>query len=93
MVRGGLPPGTPGVRRAEFYACVEMLQLMENVYIDLGLEDTWGHADNRGWHELFVGWAALPQLQATWQVTHSVFGERFRFFARRHLKLICDGQP
>ena len=33
---------------------------MENVYIDLHLEDTWEHADNRGWRELFERWAALP---------------------------------
>ena len=48
LLKGGLPPGR-ALSRAEFYACVEMIQLMENVYIDLHLEETWDHADNRGW--------------------------------------------
>jgi hypothetical protein len=86
--RGGQPPR--GVTRAEFYACVEMIQLMENVYIDLHLDDTWGHADNRGWRELFERWAAMPQLNATWKVTYALFGERFRFFARRYLGMKDD---
>ena len=34
--------------RATFYKCSEMIQLMENVYLDLHLEDTWGHPDKVG---------------------------------------------
>ena len=63
---------------------------MENVYIDLQLDSTWDHADNRGWRELFERWAAMPQLKETWKVTYGLFGERFRFFARRLLRLRDD---
>jgi hypothetical protein len=90
LLKGGLPKGPPALTRAEFYACVEMIQLMENVYIDLHLEATWEHADNRGWRELFERWAALPQLKVTWKVTYGLFGERFRFFARRNLGMKDD---
>jgi hypothetical protein len=90
LVKGGLPAGPPSLARAEFYACVEMLQLMENVYIDLRLENTWDHADNRGWRELFTRWAAMAQLKATWKATYGLFGERFRFFVRRYLDLTDD---
>jgi hypothetical protein len=90
LLKRGLPPGPPAVTRAEFYACVEVIQLMENVYIDLHLDDTWEHADNRGWRELFTRWARLSQLQATWRVSYGLFGERFRFFARRFLGLTDD---
>ncbi len=90
LLKGPLPAGPPAVSRAEFYACVEMIQLMENVYIDLQLDSTWDHADNRGWRELFERWAAMPQLKETWKVTYGLFGERFRFFARRLLRLRDD---
>ena len=48
-----------------------MIQLMENVYIDLNLEETWEHPDNKGWRELFLRWSALPQLKLTWKATHA----------------------
>lgn len=79
----GQPPA--GVSRAEFYTCLEMIQLMENVYLDLHLDDTWMQTDNRGWRELFGRWASMPQWQATWSATDALFGERFGFFVRRCL--------
>jgi Patatin-like phospholipase len=93
LVKGGLPPGPSTLSRAEFYTCVEMIQLMENVYIDLHLDSTWEHADNGGWKELFLRWSTLPQLKSTWKATHRLFGERFRFFARRFLDLKDDETP
>ena len=61
--RPGADHGRPAARgrrcqRLEFYTCVEMIQLMENVYLDLQLEETWDHADNHGWRKLFTRWAA-----------------------------------
>ena len=41
-------------RRAGFYFCANLLQLMENVYIDLNLQDDYDHPDNRGWMNLWV---------------------------------------
>jgi len=32
----------------------------------------------------------MPQLKATWTVTYALFGERFRFFARRYLGMKDD---
>jgi hypothetical protein len=64
-----------------------MIQLMENVYLDLQLEETWRHPDNHGWRTLFKQWAATPQMQATWTATHAVFGDRFQHFCRRELPL------
>lgn len=72
--------------RSIFYLCSEMIQLMENVYMDLNLEDTWEHEDNKGWKELFQQWAKSSNLQATWEHTKSNYGERFQFFWKRNLK-------
>ena len=73
--------------RLEFYTCLEILQLMENVYLDLQLEETWEHVDNQGWNALFKRWAGAPDVQATWNATQTLFGVRFQYFCRRRLGL------
>jgi len=76
-----------GGARLRLYTCVEMLQLMENVYLDLHLDDTWDHADNSGWRALFKQWAALDEVRRTWQETSHLFGVRFGYFCERYLRL------
>lgn len=73
--------------RLRLYTCAEMLQLMENVYLDLRLDDTWDHADNSGWRSLFTQWAALDEVQRTWKETSHLFGVRFGYFCERNLRL------
>jgi len=73
--------------RLRLYTCAEMLRLMENVYLDLHLDDTWDHADNSGWRAQFKQWAALDEVQRTWQETSHLFGVRFGYFCERNLKL------
>lgn len=79
----GLPSNGPA--REIFYKCSEMIQLMENVYLDLNLEDTWNHVDNRGWMKLFIKWANSPQLKQTWELTKATYGIRFQSFWDRKL--------
>ena len=71
--------------RSVFYLCSEMIQLMENVYLDLNLEDTWEHEDNKGWMELFKKWAKSSQVEITWGQTKNTYGERFQYFWSRNL--------
>lgn len=71
--------------RSIFYLCSEMIQLMEKVYLDLNLENTWEHEDNKGWQALFKQWAKSSQLNATWELTKLTHGERFLSFWERHL--------
>lgn len=59
--------------------------LMENVYLDMNLEDTWEHEDNKGWMELFKQWANSPKLRDTWNLTKSTYGVRFQSFWARNL--------
>jgi Patatin-like phospholipase len=74
-------------RRAGFYACTQMIQLMESVYLDLNLEDAWDHPDNRGWMNLFQHWAWSGMFRVTWAIVSSTFGARFQNFCRKHLSL------
>lgn len=70
--------------RSIFYLCSEMIQLMENVYLDLSLEETWEHPDNQGWKRLFKKWANSEYVQKTWEISKNTYGDRFNFFWERN---------
>jgi hypothetical protein len=81
-------PDHPSVGfRSGFYLCSQMIQLAENVYLDLRLEDTWDHPDNEGWRNTFEKWASSPALQETWALTSATYGLRFQYFCHRRLGL------
>jgi hypothetical protein len=86
-----LPP-TEEERREAFYVCIEMLQLMEDVFIEFQLDEYWDHIDNRGWMNLFQHWAWSGMLCATWAMTGSTFDPRFQRFCRIRLDL-WPGRP
>lgn len=74
-----------------FYFCKSLIQLMENVYMDLYLEEEHDHPDNRGWMNLFRHWAWSPMFQATWAVAACTYGIRFQNFCKKRLGLsTCD---
>ena len=84
--RLGLPPDS-GKRRAGFYLCSNMLQLMESVYLDLNLEEDWNHPDNRGWMNVFKHWSWSGMFMATFSVGCAMYGARFQRWCERHLDL------
>lgn len=75
-------------RRAGFYICTEMLQLMEDVFLEFRLDEHDDHIDNRGWMNLFQHWAWSGMLSATWAVTASTYDPRFQRFCRDRLELL-----
>jgi predicted acylesterase/phospholipase RssA len=81
-----LPPSAEE-RRAGFYLCNEMLQLMEDVFLEFDLDQYHDHIDNRGWMNLFQHWAWSGMLCATWAMTGSMFDPRFQRFCRAYLDL------
>ncbi|MEZ0276344.1 MAG: patatin-like phospholipase family protein [Roseimicrobium sp.] len=83
---GNHPPGAQVVREAA-YTCQEMLQLMENVFVDLQLEDESAHPDYNGWMNLFRHWADMPALRLAWKHTKQDYGKRFQIFCRHKLEL------
>ena len=83
-----LPPESkPEKRRAGFYFCNELIQLMENVYLDLDLEHDHDHPDNRGWMNLFRHWSWSGMFRVTWAIACSTYGKRFVDFCERKLGL------
>ena len=83
-----LPDPIPGTIRGEqLAACLELIQLMENVFITLQLDDFWTHPDNRGWVALFTSWARSGTFRAAWKQTCHTFGSAFVYFCEHRLGL------
>jgi hypothetical protein len=80
-------PESSEERRAGFYVCSQMLQLMEDVYLEFSLDRHFDHIDNRGWMNLFQHWAWSGMLGATFAITGSTWDPRFQRFCKRRLSL------
>jgi hypothetical protein len=79
-----------GITPAELSVGLELIQLMEDVFLDLRLDDFWEHPDNRGWAILFMRWARSPRFRQIWDQTHRTFGIRFEYFCNARLGLTRD---
>jgi hypothetical protein len=69
---------------------LELIQLMEEVFLDLQLDDFWEHPDNRGWAIMFMRWARSPRFQQAWKDTRRTYGIRFEYFCAARLGLERD---
>jgi hypothetical protein len=83
-------PSLPKSQNQETVVGLELIQLMENVFLDLRLDDFWSHPDNRGWALLFMRWARSPRFRAIWDRTRRTFGIRFEYFCEARLGLPRD---
>jgi hypothetical protein len=83
-------PGNPHQASEELCMALELLQLMEDVFMDLRLDDFWEHPDNRGWAIMFMRWARSPRFQRIWSQTRRTFGIRFEYFCEARLGLTRD---
>jgi hypothetical protein len=66
--------------RERFYLCNAFIQLMENVYVELNLEDYWEHPHVLGWRQVFTSWARTEPFQETWKIAACTYAERFQRF-------------
>jgi hypothetical protein len=84
------PPDSKPIPDDELCIGLELIQLMENVFLDLRLDDFWEHPDNRGWAILFMRWARSPKFRKIWNGTRRTFGIRFEYFCSARLGLMRD---
>ena len=85
------PPHRSGpLSPQELCACMELIQLMENVFLDLRLDDFWDHPDNRGWAMFFTACAKSPKFRDAWAQVRHIYGIRFEYFCDQHLGLTRD---
>jgi hypothetical protein len=81
------PPPHPDQLVAAFYYYRQVIQLMENVFLELQLDNSWHHPDNAGWKHLFQLWADCATFQSVWRESQMTCGIRFRLFCQRFLGL------
>jgi len=86
-IRTGQPAADPTTeqQQAAFFFSQRLLQLMEDVYFDLQLEDNHQHPYLQGWVELFRDWALSAMLLNTYQETSDTFSPAFTSFFERYL--------
>ena len=75
--------------RDEFYVVNSLIQLMEDVYADLNLEESWRHPHVEGWMAVFRRWAVQDAFRRTWAISCSTYAERFRNFYDDRLAVVC----
>jgi len=85
-----VPPPPAPLSARELCACMETMQLMENVFLDLRLDDFWEHPDNRGWAMFFTMCARSGRFRAAWRMVRRTYGIRFEYFCNQHLGLEKD---
>jgi hypothetical protein len=64
-----------------------VIQLMENIYIDLDLENNADHPHNAGWIQIFQAWAQVNIFQEAWKRYGWSYGRNFRRFCNRRFGL------
>lgn len=71
-----------GPDRAAFFFRLDLLQLMENVFLDLNFANfhNWNHPANAGWHAVFKYWAANKEMQDVWKLQHTSYAKPFQIF-------------
>ncbi len=74
-------------RRSIFLFCNSLIQLMENVYLDLRLEDNQNDPDNAGWLKVFQNWTNSEHFKAAWKASSDTYGLPFRKFCARTFDL------
>jgi hypothetical protein len=82
MIKRPLPAAGSEERRKAFYACLDLIQLMQNVYTDLrfgNLADRL-NPNNAGWKHVFEHWAGQDIFQETWKVAKDTYNPLFQEF-------------
>jgi hypothetical protein len=73
--------------RAEIHAVGQMLQVMENVWLSVGLQSHAEHPMNRGWMNCFRRWSCTSVFQKCWPTLRGEFSQDFVRFAEEQLNL------
>jgi hypothetical protein len=73
--------GTPN-RVEEFYFCMALIQLVEDLYFEFELDRKDWFDDPRigGWRHLFRTWKSVPTVALTWEAQRNTFRKDFQHF-------------
>ncbi len=79
------PPQDVKLERKRFFYCLELIQLMEDIYFDLDFQSRTNRSNPQygGWIADFQRWARSPAMQETWAIARSSYNPLFREFFDR----------
>ena len=90
LTGAGIGSGGRVMTSDELAACMQLITLMENVFLDLRLEESLAHPDYSGWMKLFETWAKCSTFRQAWKQSGGTYGVRFQHFCGDHLGLPVD---
>ncbi|WP_422924369.1 patatin-like phospholipase family protein [Singulisphaera sp. PoT] len=79
--------------RAELHAVAQMLQIMENAWVGLGLKGHYDMPIDRGWMNVFRRWSATKAFLRSWPILRPEFNPDFVIFCESQLHLSTGRWP
>jgi Patatin-like phospholipase len=66
--------------RRKFFFYLQLLQLIEDVFVDLELGSAyrWNHPATAGWKQVIEHWAGQPKMKDVWEKQKDNYGQPFR---------------
>jgi hypothetical protein len=66
--------------RRKFFFYVQLLQLIEDVFVDLDLGNAykWNHPTTAGWKRVISYWAGQPEMKEIWELQKENYGHPFK---------------
>jgi hypothetical protein len=72
---------------------VQIIQLMEDVWLICSLDTHFNDPNNLGWMNMFQRWAYTPTFRLWWPLLKSMYGSKFRRFMEERLDLADEDYP
>ena len=72
---------------------LQIIQLMEDVWVGCHFETHWNDPNNLGWMNAFQRWAYTPSFRLWWPILKPLYGAKFRRFMEERLNLADEDYP
>ena len=72
---------------------LQIIQLMEDVWVGCHFETHWNDPNNLGWMNAFQCWAYTPSFRLWWPILKPLYGSKFRRFMEERLSLADEDYP
>ena len=79
--------------RQTLHFLVQIMQLMEDVWLSCNLDTHFNDPNNLGWMNTFQRWAYTPSFRFWWPLLKPMYGSKFRRFMEEQLDLADGDHP
>jgi hypothetical protein len=91
--RKAVAPMTAEEMCATLHFLLQIIQLMEDVWLTCHLETHWNHPSNLGWMNTFQRWAYAPSFRLWWPILKPMYDSEFSRFMEEQLDLADEDYP